>query len=127
MKDIIVKKSKIEGLGVFANRDFKKDEVVIKYGKSKKINKNEYEALPKEEKSRVSLVNGEYIHFQAPERYVNHSCDANIYSKDFCDVAKRDIKKGEEITSDYDEEGGLNANFKCRCGSKDCRDIVKGK
>ena len=31
MVDVAVKKSKIEGLGVFALRDFKKGEIVIKW------------------------------------------------------------------------------------------------
>ncbi len=61
---------------------------------------------------------------QSPERYVNHSCVANTQVKDFCDVAVRDISKGEEITSDYSE--GLLSGFsmRCNCGSKNCRKII---
>ena len=59
-----------------------------------------------------------------PERYVNHSCKANTYSKNGFDIAKRDIKKGEEITADYTKEDVL-FGFKCGCNSKTCKGTIK--
>ncbi len=59
---------------------------------------------------------------QSPERFVNHSCDANTSVKNKCDIASRDIKKGEEITSDYSNQGV--ELFKCCCGSKNCKKII---
>lgn len=40
--------------------------------------------------------------YSEPERYVNHSNHPNTYQdlKNKCDVALRDIKKGEMITTD---------------------------
>ena len=96
--DIIVKKSKIEGKGVFANRNFKKGEIVIKWDTSKKINKKEFNKLSDKEKKYVALIEGKYIVNQSPTKFVNHSCNPNTSVKKFCDVAIRDIKKGEEIT-----------------------------
>jgi len=43
--NIIVKKSKIHGRGVFANKDFKKNEIVIKWDISHLISRNEFENL----------------------------------------------------------------------------------
>ena len=58
-------------------------------------------------------------------RFVNHSCDANTTAKNFSDVAKRDISKGEEITADYTEELPSNTYMECKCGSKNCKKIIK--
>lgn len=124
MADVIVKKSKIEGFGVFASRDFKKDEVILKW-KYKKLTKEEVKSLPDKEKRYVTYIGGEYIYLQEPERYLNHSCDANTYPKNFSDVARRDIKKGEEITTDYGEQAEPNFKMVCHCGSKKCRGVIK--
>lgn len=125
MRDIIVKKSKIHRKGVFANRDFKKGEVILKWDTSYKLIKEEVDKLPEKEKIYVSYFKGKYILMQPPEKYVNHSCDANTTAKNFCDVAKRDIKKGEEITGDYSEELLPGEVIKCNCGSKKCRGVIK--
>lgn len=125
MKDIIVKNSKIEGKGVFANRNFKKGEIVIKYDTSVLLTKDEVDKLPQSEKKYVSYFNdGKYILHQPPARYANHSCDANTCAKEIGDIAIRDIKKGEEITADYTKEGIPDLNFKCNCGAKNCRGVI---
>jgi len=61
-----------------------------------------------------------------PERFVNHSCNPNTYHKEKKDIAIRNIKKGEEITSDYSVNGINNWKIKCLCKSKNCRKIVYG-
>ncbi|MBW3012268.1 SET domain-containing protein-lysine N-methyltransferase [Candidatus Woesearchaeota archaeon] len=124
MADILVKKSKIEGKGAFAGRDFKKGEIILRWDTSKTLTKEQADNLPEHEQRYVSFFDGKYILMHEPERYVNHSCDANTYAKDFCDVAKRDIRKGEEITTDYAKEvPGIN--MKCNCGSKNCRKYIR--
>jgi len=70
-------------------------------------------------------MDGKYVIMQDPEKYVNHSCDANTTAKQFCDIAKRDIKKGEEITANYKEELSPSTEMKCNCGSKNCVGIVR--
>jgi SET domain-containing protein len=77
------------------------------------------------ESKYTSLLNGTYILMQEPERYINHSCEANTTAKDFCDVARRDIKKGEEITADYREDTQAKGEMKCRCGSPTCKKILR--
>ncbi|MBW3005125.1 SET domain-containing protein-lysine N-methyltransferase [Candidatus Woesearchaeota archaeon] len=127
MADILVKKSKIHGRGIFAARDFKKGEIVIKYDTSNTLTKEEVDKLPEAEKRYVSyLGEDKYILHQPPARYVNHSCDANTYSDNFADIARRDIKKGEEITADYVAEKvpGFDKVL-CKCGSKNCRSVIK--
>ena len=58
----------------------------------------------------------------------NHSCDGNLVFDENGDfIAKRKIKKGEEISFDY----GLadsNPNYKliCECKSRNCRKVITG-
>ncbi|PIS42917.1 MAG: hypothetical protein COT24_01035 [Candidatus Kerfeldbacteria bacterium CG08_land_8_20_14_0_20_40_16] len=124
MANIIVKKSKINQRGVFANRDFKKGEVVLKWKPKKILTKKEASALPEEEKHYVSNYQlNEFILQSPPERYVNHSCEPNTEVINGCDIALREIKKGEEITSDYGKDN-VFIHFKCNCGSKNCRKFI---
>lgn len=105
MSDVVIKKSKIgqfeNGKGVFANRDFKKGEIVIKYN-LKPLTKDEFDKLSKEEKNFTHKHWGVIYLYSVPERYVNHTSNPNTIQdlKKKCDIAKKDIKKGEEITTD---------------------------
>ncbi|MFA5069802.1 MAG: SET domain-containing protein [Patescibacteria group bacterium] len=126
-KSIFVKKSKICGRGVFAGRNFKKGETVIKWKKPRIITKSRASKLPPGEKNYlVGKSKNRYILMQPPERYVNHSCEANTRVKNMCDVASKNIKKGEEITSFYTAKTAP-ITFLCRCGSKNCRKIIPPK
>lgn len=120
---IFIRKSKIHNFGIFANRDFKKSKVVLKW-KPKILKKSEIEKLSIKGKHYVYQNGNDYFLMQYPEKYVNHSCEANTEVKNQGDVAVRDIKKGEEITSDYSKEGSF-VSFKCKCGSKICRGEIK--
>lgn len=125
MRGIIVKKSKTNGLGVFATKDFKKGEVVLRWQSKKILTKEQVDKLSDEEKKYISSYTaGKYIHQVSPDKYVNHSCDPNTEVRDNCDVAMRDIKKGEEITSDYSLDSIQLHHFTCNCGSKQCKKYV---
>ncbi len=120
--DIIIKNSKINGKGVFANRDFKKGEIVLKWNPTR-LKKDEVKKFP--QKYILVIFGGEkeYYLMNPPERYVNHSCDSNCHSDsdNFYDIAIKDIKKGEEITGDYPEIEPSGIKIKCNCGSKKCK------
>ncbi|MDD5341733.1 MAG: SET domain-containing protein [Patescibacteria group bacterium] len=123
-KDIVVKKSKLNKKGVFAIRNFKRGEVVLKWKSKKVLTKEEVDRLPESERHHVShYTPGEFLLQQKPERFVNHSCDPNTKVGNNCDVAIKDIKKGEEITSDY-SVADIQLHFKCDCGSKNCRKYI---
>ncbi|MFA6526041.1 MAG: SET domain-containing protein [Candidatus Buchananbacteria bacterium] len=122
--ELTVKKSRISGLGVFANRAFKKGEIVVKWPTDNILSAKEAENLPAKEKPYLIKSGRKYILMQSPARYVNHSCDANTKGGNKCDVAVRDIKNGEEITSDYYSEDGKD-EFICKCRSKKCKKIFK--
>ena len=62
------------------------------------------------------------------EWYMNHSCEGNIgFNEDGDFIARRDIKKGEELTYDY-ALAESNPAFKmtCKCATKNCRKTITG-
>jgi SET domain-containing protein len=118
---VSVKKSTIEGMGVFAEADVPKGEVVWKYtvGHDKALSKSEYEELPLSEKeymnkiAYLSSTSGHYIFPPAndPALYTNHDAskhnltvvvDKSISPEPFF-IANRDIETGEELTNNYHE------------------------
>lgn len=123
MRNVIVKKSKIHGKGVFALRDFKKGETVLEWN-LKPLKKSEVAFLPLSKKKRVMHINKKYFLMLSPGRYVNHSCEANSKIKNMSDVAIRNIKKGEEITSRYKKAFAGGINFKCDCKGKKCKQTI---
>ncbi len=119
---VIVKKSKINKKGVFAAKDFKKGETVIVW-KPKMISGAEAENASAAHKHFIVKDGKKYLLMRSPERFVNHSCDANTRVRGQADVAIRTIKKGEEITSNYGAEECL-IPFTCRCGQPKCRGLI---
>ncbi|MBI4038123.1 SET domain-containing protein [Candidatus Daviesbacteria bacterium] len=101
MSDLIIGKGNLAGRGVYAGRDFNKGEVVIKYH-LKPLTEEDYKKLPESEKMFTHIHRGQIDLYSEPERYVNHSGDPNTNPDHViqADVAIRDIKKGEMITTD---------------------------
>lgn len=100
MNDITIGEGNLAGKGVYANRDFKKGEIVIKYH-FKPLTKEEFKSLPESEREFTHTHWGQIYLYSEPERYVNHSKIPNTHQDltKQCDVASRDIKKGEMITT----------------------------
>ena len=101
MNDVVIGKGNLSGRGIFAYRDFKKGEVVIKYS-LKPLTEDEFKKLSKIEKNFTHNHFGVIYLYSIPERYVNHSSNPNTIQdlKNKCDVAIKNIKKGKEITTD---------------------------
>jgi hypothetical protein len=127
MSDVTIRKSGIEGKGVFASRDFVKGEIVARLDDSHLFESKELERMPAHERKYTIPYSGKFLVIQPPNRYINHSCDPNTASRNKLDVAIRDIKKGEEITTDYLSTGGTYFSFMCKCGSRSCRGFIRGK
>jgi len=112
------------GRGVFALRDFKPGDLVIKGFVEKVIEKRG---------EHTFTIHGVHVVLAGPACLVNHSCDPNcmhVFNEygafDF--VARRDIAAGEQITHDtsayeYEVE---HFSQKCLCGSENCRGEVRG-
>jgi len=117
-------KKGISGLGLFANRDIKKGEVVIEYIGKMLNNKDQ------------DLLNGKYL-FEINNRwtidgkdrsniarYINHACkngncEPEIKKHQVFIEAKKNIKEGEELCYDYGKEyfNEFIKPFGCRCVS----------
>lgn len=106
MSDVSIGKGNLAGKGVYAEKDFKRGDVVIKYS-LKPISQEEFNTLPKNEIMFTHTHWGQIYLYSEPERYVNDSKDPNTLPdlKLQADVAVRDISKGEMITTDskYDD------------------------
>ena len=124
-------KSNINRRGLFANKDIKKDTIIIYYI-GKIITKKQTEEDTKFDNGKaIYLFNinnkydldGDFTYNTA--RLINHSCNPN------CEVESkglklwissiRNIKKNEELSYDYGF--GFDENYKefpCKCGSNNC-------
>ena len=126
-KFIEIKKSEIEGIGVFATKNFKEGEVVYSFKKGRIVGLNDIKNLPKGEERYLDKIGDDKFEIvEPPARHVNHSCSPNVIEKERTAYALRDIRKKEEITIDYDKIAYFEKPFKCHCGSKNCIGFVQG-
>jgi len=120
-----VKNTKKYGRGVFATRNVRKNEVVAVFDGP--IYDEKFDGWTNEINNHVmQFKKNAWRDSLGPARYINHSCEPNCGIKDlFKVVAMRSIKKGEEITWDYEmTENSWWWRLKCRCGSAICRKII---
>jgi len=119
--------SRSHGFGVFALRSFRPGEVVLAWDTSVRVSRENAEHLTDSDKVYLHPYDSSsYILVQAPERYVNHSCEHNTEVHNFCDIAIRPIHIGDEILSNY-ETDGADLSFTCNCGSAKCRGLIGQK
>ena len=133
----VVKDSGVHGKGLFAARDIKKGERVIEYV-GEWIDNEEMEKREAEnDKNGLTYileydenwsVDGAVLGNES--KFGNHSCEPNISivreNKQIFFVAKRNIKRDEELSYDYsfskDEEV-----VPCNCGTKKCRGTLNDR
>jgi SET domain-containing protein len=124
-----IKKSNINGRGVFATANIASGTMVIEWSNTRELTSEEYKALSDEDLKYIDIQCDRVFLVGEPERFCNHSCDANtIYGIENGigrDIASRDIKIGEEITSDYSKFCNPNRIFFCNCGSGTCRGKIE--
>jgi SET domain-containing protein len=125
MPRVVVKESKIHGRGLFAKEDIRAGEGILDWsGCSEALTPEGASSLPEDERKYLSFIDGQYVLFKPPARFVNHSCDPNARATKGRDVASRDIEEGEEITVDYVVERVPGLKLNCTCGSPRCRGVL---
>lgn len=119
--------SKIEGLGLFAAEDIKKGTETWRYlppadSRLSPAEVAKLDVLSQEfikRYSGLSISTGKYIIYGDDTRFCNHSKEPNVavanvkHEDEFSSFALRDIKKGEELTIDYqtiDQNDAKNTN-----------------
>lgn len=140
-----VRKSGIQGRGVFAARKLRKGQRVIEYGGERVSNKEADLRYDDEKMKRhhtflftvdsKTVIDGAVGGNDA--RLINHSCDPNceavIEKKRIFIYALKTIHPGDELVYDYQyERTGENDEemekvYKCRCGSGNCRGTIMKK
>lgn len=126
----IVKKSVLgKGEGLFATKRIKANEVVWAIDDSCKIFPLKKEI--KQKYPRAYLFGNKYVVCNDDSDYMNHSCGPNTWwTSDRQLSARRDIRVDEEITYDYsttDVSPDWVADWKCKCGSVDCRKRISNR
>jgi hypothetical protein len=125
MDSVVVHPSDIEGLGAFARRPFKRNDVILAIDDSRVVGRDTPLTGDEQERHCDYLEAGKVVLMQPPERYINHSCDPNTYVKTVNGrrfvIARREIQSREEITYDYSVNGGGDTVWLCRCGALRCR------
>jgi len=130
MTDVIVKKSDIHGLGVFASRGFEPGETILVIDDTRVVDtKNPLRSeLGEFDYHCDYLANGKVVLMQDPERHINSSCSPNVYVKTIAGarhiLALNAIEQGEELIYDYIINCHGGAVWECNCGSTDCRRII---
>ncbi|ODS56137.1 MAG: hypothetical protein ABS36_06890 [Acidobacteria bacterium SCN 69-37] len=127
LKAIERRKSKIAGWGVYALEPITKNSRIVHYA-GEKISWKESD---KREKRYLKqgciwcfILNRKTVRDAAVggniARFINHRCRPNCYTQIVGDMiwirAARNIRKGEELTYNYETEGGAGIACLCRPG-----------
>jgi uncharacterized protein len=126
MKDLVsVQRTSSKGLGIFAIRDIKKDEIITEFT-GPVVTIPEFDGFPDEVINHLFNIGvDKYIMAREPAVRTNHSCDPNAgIVKDVFLVAMRNIKAGEEVTFDYSTIIADAWVMECHCGSDLCRKTI---
>ena len=121
IKSIYIKQAGKKGNGVFAVKDFKKGELIVKGKKGKIVYTKNVRKLSRDDKIHLNeLDKDKWEIMRIPECFINHSCDPNAIATGRSYVALKSIKKRQEITVDYRINTYTKQKWKCYCNSKNC-------
>jgi SET domain-containing protein len=141
-----VRRSGIQGMGVFATRRIPKGTRLIEYTGERLTDAESDARYPEDDESgnhHTFLFSiGDDIVIDAAvggndARWINHSCDPNcdavIEDERLWIETIRDVKPGEELAYDYAYEleerhsPAAKRRYPCRCGSSKCRGTILAK
>ena len=130
-ESVEVRPSPIEGLGVFATRRFAAGELIRRINVVREVTP-ETPLRPElgEQADHCDYPDGRMVLFGVPDRYLNHNCDPNAWTRydadGCCLVARRDVQSGEEVTCDYNINITGGTAWPCHCGAARCRGTTTG-
>lgn len=124
-KKVKVRSTRKYGRGVFAIKDIRKGEVIASF--DGQILDDDFEPWTEDLYNHaIQFEKAKWRDSKGIARLVNHSCDPNCGIKRLFDiVAMRPIKKGEQLTWDYEmTEKNPDWRMRCRCGTPICRKVI---
>jgi SET domain-containing protein len=124
MEKFSIKKSHINGSGLFVNKPYKKGEFIEYIRGPVKLVHHFDSQLAKNSMNWIGISKFRWIDTQhSMFRYINHSCDPNVAIRGERTVyALKDIPANTEIAMDYSlTEADPDWHIKCNCKSQNCR------
>jgi hypothetical protein len=128
-----VKRSTLQGKGVFAAKAIRKGAVVVRMGlKERHYTRKQLRGFSRRYRETLKKYGywegaDKFVYPTDEAKYLNHSCEANVVKDGRVDRAARNIRAGEELTYDYGVLRLEDERFACRCGSRRCRGVITGK
>jgi SET domain-containing protein len=125
--DVEVREAGAKGKGVFALRDFRKDEFIFRRRHGRVVTTSEIRGLPREDRRHLCELDRDSSAILLPPGcYLNHSCEPNAMRSGVKVFAWRRIRCGEEITIDYRLNAFGGERWRCTCGSASCHGTIVG-
>jgi SET domain-containing protein len=130
----VVRKSPIEGRGLFARRRIRAGEIVAIKGGHILDRRALRRVRGRIAHAYVQIADGFFIgattaaEVRRNKIFLNHSCAPNVgILGQIIFVALRDVRSGEELTYDWAMEENEPARTRCRCGAPGCRGTLSGR
>ncbi len=129
-----VRRSRIQGKGLFAKAPIVKGEIVAVKG-GYILPRSEWTEIERDlGPAEIQISDDLFIgpirreHREESMLYINHCCDPNVAIQgQIVFVAMRDIGVNEELTHDWATTDDLDYEMRCNCGSPNCRGTISGK
>ncbi len=126
-----VGRSKIHGWGIYADQDIPVNRKVIEYTGEKISAK---EAARRRKTPYLFVLNARWVIDGAVggsgAEFINHSCAPNLVTRimkgHILYMSLRPIRKGEELTVDYNYDE-TDETMRCACGAPKCRGTINIK
>ncbi len=129
-----IRRSSIQGRGLFAIAGIDKDEIVAVKGGHIITHEQLRELAPRLGSAEIQIADDLFICPVTEEEregsmiFSNHSCEPNIGVRgQIVFVAMRDIRAGEELTHDWAMTDDDDSSMVCHCGAATCRGTITGK
>lgn len=129
-----IRRSPIEGRGLFARRAIATGEIVAIKGGHILDRRALARVKPRIADSYIQIADGFFIgaataaEVRRNKLYINHSCEPNLgILGQILFVALRPIRADEELTYDWAMEENSPARTRCRCGAPTCRGVLTGR
>ena len=133
-KGLLLKASKIHGLGLFTSANIASGKLILTFGGCllPLSNRRSTDVIPSTAiPLSENIILAECTNAQKDlSDYINHSCNPNIGFRDAISIiAIKNIKKGEELVIDYafwEVDPSWKLKHDCNCGNKNCRGTISG-